>query len=128
VRVPTPGHNTVAAPEQDPKASAIQLPDSAPSASARSNSVYPGSGVLVGTPTPHAAGSSATGGGSGIQLSFTDVDINQVVASVLGEALELNYSIDPSVKGTMSLRSSKALGAEELLPALEAALRVHHGV
>jgi general secretion pathway protein D len=124
VRVPTPGHNTVAAPEHDPKASAIQLPDSAPSAIARPNSVYLGSGVLVGTPTAHAAGSSAATGGSGIQLSFTDVDINQVVASVLGEALELNYSIDPSVKGTMSLRSSKALAAEELLPALEAALRV----
>jgi general secretion pathway protein D len=62
--------------------------------------------------------------GDGIQLSFTDVDVTQVVASVLGEALGLNYSIDPSVKGTMSLRSSRALSREELLPALEAALRI----
>jgi general secretion pathway protein D len=124
VRVPAPGHNTVTTPETDAKTSAIQLPDSAPSASARPNTIYPGSGVLVGTPTPHTLGSTATAGGNGIQLSFTDVDINQVVASVLGEALGLNYSIDPSVKGTMSLRSSKALAAEELLPTLEAALRV----
>jgi general secretion pathway protein D len=43
---------------------------------------------------------------------------------VLGEALGFNYSIDPSLKGTMSLRSSRPLSPEELLPALETALRM----
>ncbi len=38
--------------------------------------------------------------------------------------LTLNYSIDPAVKGTMTLRSTRALTEEELLPALEAALRI----
>jgi general secretion pathway protein D len=92
---------------------------------ARQSSVYPGTGQLVGGPTPPTASTTpATATQNGIQLAFSDVDINQVVASVLGEALGLNYSIDPTVKGTMSLRSSRALSPEELLPSLEAALRM----
>ena len=46
------------------------------------------------------------------------------MALVLGEELGLNYSIDPAVKGTITLRSTRVLTHDELLPALEAALRV----
>lgn len=124
VRVPIPGHTTVPASAADSSSSTIQLPDSAPSKVSRPNNIYPGTGTLIGTPAAQPPSGPRPNAKDGIQLSFTDVDINQVVASVLGEALGLNYSIDPSVKGTMSLRSSRALSAEELLPALEAALRV----
>jgi general secretion pathway protein D len=124
VRVPLPGHTTVPGSTPDASSSAIQLPDSPPNAASRPNNIYPGTGTLIGSPASQASSGPRPNAKDGIQLSFTDVDINQVVASVLGEALGLNYSIDPSVKGTMSLRSSRALSAEELLPALEAALRV----
>jgi general secretion pathway protein D len=124
VRVPIPGHTTVPASTADSSSSAIQLPDSAPSKLSRPNNIYPGTGTLIGTPAALPPSGPRPNAKDGIQLSFTDVDINQVVASVLGEALGLNYSVDPSVKGTMSLRSSQALSPEELLPALEAALRV----
>jgi len=86
--------------------------------------VYPGTGHLVGSAASSVPAAEPPSAGNGIQLAFTDVDISQVVASVLGEALGLNYSIDPSVKGTMSLRSSRPLSPEELLPALEASLRL----
>jgi general secretion pathway protein D len=108
----------------EPSSSAIQLPDSPPNSASRPNNIYPGTGTLIGSPASLPSSGPRANAKEGIQLAFTDVDINQVVASVLGEALGLNYSIDPSVKGTMSLRSSRALSAEELLPALEAALRV----
>lgn len=124
VRVPTPGHTTVPASTAESSSNAIQLPDTAPSTVSRPNNIYPGTGILTGAPGTREPSEPRPNAKDGIQLSFTDVDINQVVASVLGEALGLNYSIDPSVKGTMSLRSSRALSAEELLPALEAALRV----
>ena len=124
VRVPTPGHTTVAGSTADSSSSAIQLPDSAPSRASRPNNIYPGTGTLIGTPGAQPPSGPRPNAKDGIQLAFTDVDINQVVASVLGEALGLNYSVDPSVKGTMSLRSSRALSPDELLPALEAALRV----
>jgi general secretion pathway protein D len=121
-RVPVPGHKSVPSPSPESNGSAIQLPDSPPNAVSRTNNLYPGSGQLVGAPAKPAATNTETK--NGIQLAFTDVDINQVVASVLGEGLGLNYSIDSSVKGTMSLRSSRPLAPEELLSALEAALRL----
>jgi len=124
VRVPVPGHTAIPGSNPEASSSAIQLPDSPPNAASRPNNIYPGTGTLIGAPASLPSSGQRSNAKDGIQLSFTDVDINQVVASVLGEALGLNYSIDPSVKGTMSLRSSRALSVEELLPALEAALRV----
>jgi len=93
----------------------------------RPNALYPGSGQLTAAATTQSITgkpSSDSPPENGIQLAFTDVDISQVVQTVLGEALGLDYAIDPSVKGTMSLRSSRPLTAEELLPALEQALRI----
>jgi general secretion pathway protein D len=124
LRVPQPGHAPVSQNAPVASSSAIQLPEPPAAPVARQGSVYAGSGQLVAAPGSHAPPPAPASSGNGIQLAFTDVDITQVVASVLGEALGLNYSIDPSVKGTMSLRSSRPLSPEELLPALEAALRV----
>jgi general secretion pathway protein D len=130
VRVTPPGHASV--PSQPPTSTAAtsQPLDASPASSAppssgpRPNASYPGTGQLIGMPPAPPPPATTATAGNGIQLNFADVDISQVVASILGEALGLNYSIDPSVKGTMSLRSSRPLSADELLPALEAALRV----
>ena len=78
----------------------------------------------MGSPTAKSDTPPAPDTGGGTQLAFSDIDISQVVALVLGEELHLNYSIDPAVKGTMTLRSTRVLTQEELLPALEAALRI----
>jgi general secretion pathway protein D len=123
VRISPPGHSSVPAKPDEVSSAAIQLPDAPPGAVARSNTTYPGTGQLVGRPDSPAP-TAPPNGNNGIQLGFTDVEIAQVVASVLGEALGLNYSLDPTVKGTMSLRSTRPLSPEELLPALEAALRI----
>ena len=122
VRVTMPGRAAAGVPV--PASDAPQNTEGAPAIAPRPNMVFPGTGHLIGVPSRPAATDSAATSKNGIQLSFTDVDITQVAASVLGEALRLNYSLDPSVKGTMSLRSTKPLSAEELLPAFEVALRV----
>lgn len=122
--MPTPGHATVSASPQEPASGVIQLPDTGAINAIRDNQTFPGTGRLVGSRPAVQPASTSRNAHNGIQLAFVDVDINQVVASVLGEALGLNYSIETSVKGTISLRSSRALSPEELLPALEAALRL----
>jgi general secretion pathway protein D len=128
--VTPPGHaNVPSEPPASPAASSapgdpVPVSPAPASAAPRPNASYPGTGRLVGLPSPPPPPTAPASGGNGIQLAFADVDIPQVVASVLGEALGLNYSIDPSVKGTMSLRSSRPLSNDELLPALEAALRM----
>jgi len=101
------------------------LGNGASSASAsRAPIVMTGTGVFVGTPPPAAKQSSVPAPGEGFELNFVDTDISTVVASVIGEALGLPYLVDPQVKGTISLQAARPLSRTEILPALEAALRV----
>lgn len=85
--------------------------------------VVQGSGRFVGAPQPveEPAGSS----NDGYELNFVDTEIASVVASVIGEGLQLPYAVDPQVKGTMTLQSSRPLARSEVLPALESALELH---
>jgi general secretion pathway protein D len=55
-------------------------------------------------------------------LDFADTDVREAVAQILGSMLGLNYSIDPAVKGTVTLRTSRPLTAAQLLPALQTIL------
>lgn len=76
-----------------------------------------GTGTGVGQP----AGSTALPAGD-ISLDFADTDIREVVAQILGNILKLNYTIDPSVHGTATLRTVTPLSRSQLLPTLEALL------
>jgi general secretion pathway protein D len=88
----------------------------------RAAATFPGSGKLVNDEPSASTQSASTA--NGIQLSFTDANISEVVATVLGDGLGLNYTIDPQVKGTMSLQSSAPIARDQVLPALEDALRL----
>ena len=126
-RVPAPGHMAIPTKDSTDHSSVIPVPEtsSAVTTTTRANALYAGTGQLTANAIGDAAAPTrALAADNGIQLAFSDVDISQVVGSVVGEALGLNYSIDPSVKGTMSLRSTRPLSPEELLPALESALRI----
>jgi general secretion pathway protein D len=46
------------------------------------------------------------------------------VGAVLGDGLGLPYVVDPQVKGTITLQAQRALSADEVLAALEGALRI----
>jgi general secretion pathway protein D len=59
-----------------------------------------------------------------VQLSFVDADIKTVLQTLLGDTLGLNYTIDPAVSGTLTLQASRPLRHDQVLPALEAALRL----
>jgi len=74
--------------------------------------------VSAAVPVPPAGQSGA------YQLNFTDTDLASVVAAVLGDGLDVSYTVDPQVKGTMTLQAARPLTREETLAALEAALRV----
>ncbi|HTU65576.1 MAG TPA: type II secretion system secretin GspD, partial [Steroidobacteraceae bacterium] len=67
---------------------------------------------------------SLTPSGVGYQLAFSDADVAIVVGAILGDGLGVPYVIDPQVKGNVTLQASRPLTREELLPTLEAALRV----
>ena len=86
--------------------------------------LLPGSGKMVADAVSPPPGPIADASATGAELAFADTEIAQVVGAVLGEALGLNYSVDPAIKGTMTLQSSRPLSHDQLLPALEDALRL----
>jgi len=124
VRIPSPGHSQHTTVVRDNGGSASSDVPSPQAEQERANTMYPGTGKFYGGGKVSADAGAQPSPENGFQLAFSDVDIYQVVESVLSEALGLSYQIDPGVKGTISLRSSRPLRNEELLPALESALRI----
>ncbi len=93
------------------------------------------SGTVAGAPTePHVAASvspgvvvststaSGGGGGGSVTLDFADTDIREVAAQILGNTLHVNYTIDPAVHGTATLRTVTPLSNAQLIPVLQSLL------
>jgi general secretion pathway protein D len=81
--------------------------------------VLRGTGRFIG-PVPRRA--EAEEGGGGVTLNFVNAEIAEVARAVLGGILKLNYAIDPAVKGTMTLETSRPIPRGAVLEALESAL------
>ncbi len=80
-------------------------------------------GRVIGASGPAAAsGGGAGASGGDISLDFADTDIREVVAQVLGTVLRVNYTIDPAVRGSATLRTTTPLARSQVLPALQAVL------
>ena len=76
--------------------------------------------VDAGAAIMPATGSAAPAGD--ISLSFVDSDLREVVEQVLGTILGVNYTIDPAVRGTVTLRTPRAVNRAQALSALQAVL------
>ncbi|WP_077805843.1 type II secretion system secretin GspD [Neoasaia chiangmaiensis] len=61
-----------------------------------------------------------------ISLNFADTDIRDAVSQVLGDILHVNYSIDPAVKGRVTLHTASPLTESQLFPALQILLEQVH--
>ncbi len=72
-------------------------------------------------PLPPAGAGAATQGGD-VTLNFADTDIREIVRTILGTTLKVNYTIDPAVHGTGSIETGKPLPRSALLPTLEGLL------
>ncbi len=83
--------------------------------------------VTYGTVRPSAA-AVAEAASSGppqpgdISLDFVDTDIREIVAQTLGTMLHVNYTIDPSIRGTATLRTVNPIPRSRVLPSLQAVL------
>jgi general secretion pathway protein D len=75
------------------------------------------------TPTAPPPPPGATTGQSGdVTLNFVDTDIREIVRTILGTTLNVNYTIDPNVHGTGSIETGSPLPRSALLSALETVL------
>ena len=96
---------TVPAPAPATVPTAVQAtPAATPSAAATSGA------QLSSTPNP------------GVTLKFDNADIYDVIQVILGDVLKLDYVIDPTVQGRMTLKSTGAISMADIYSALETAL------
>jgi general secretion pathway protein D len=61
-----------------------------------------------------------------VTLNFDGTDIREVVKVILGDLLQVNYVLDPSVSGAASLQTGRPLRREHLIPTLETLLRMNN--
>ena len=62
-----------------------------------------------------------------VSLDLTAVDLVEVI-HLLAQYLKLNYTIDPAVRGTVTLHSARPLREEDLLPIFHQVLRMNNAV
>ncbi|MBM7456049.1 general secretion pathway protein D [Oceanisphaera litoralis] len=60
-----------------------------------------------------------------ITLNFQGSDIAEVVKTILGDILQLNYSLDERVRGQVYLQTNQPISQDDLLPTLESLLQTH---
>ena len=97
---------------------------SAASAGQRFNGAqYQGSGQFVSSSAPVT---QVTTDGSGqYELNLVNAPIAEAAKAVLGDALHLNYIVDPRVQGTVTLQTSQPVSKDALVDILESALAVN---
>ncbi len=121
--VPVPAASAASAPTPIPAPARAASAPNAPKTIA-SPVVTP---VVTPPPAPVAPVAPATPNLSqipsgGVSLMFDNADIYDVMKVILGDALKLDYIIDPSVQGRITLKSSGAVNLGDVYNVLEAAL------
>ncbi len=90
--------------------------------------IFKGTGVLVkgqqagGTLPP---GPPVQPAGGGVVLNFEGADLREVVRNILGDILNESYTIDASVGGTVTIRTSSGIPRDALPATLEMLLRMN---
>jgi general secretion pathway protein D len=70
---------------------------------------------------------TAAGGGDMVSLNFSRADLVEII-HILAQHLRLTYTIDPEVKGTVTIHSAEPLRREDLLPIFHQVLRMNGAV
>lgn len=120
---PAPAAPLSAAPAAAKPAPALPQAQAAPAAAkveAPAPVVTSDNGVRVARPG-EASGKPVPG----VILRFENADINDVVQAILGDALKLNYMIDPTIQGRITLQSAGNVSAADLYNILESVLQLH---
>ncbi|MFH1702876.1 MAG: secretin N-terminal domain-containing protein [Nitrospirota bacterium] len=60
-----------------------------------------------------------------ISFFFDDADIYEVIQTVFGEVLKVNYIVDPKIKGRVNFRTTTPIPRTDVLPVMEIILRLN---
>nr|MDJ0613678.1 secretin N-terminal domain-containing protein [Rhizobiaceae bacterium] len=81
-----------------------------------------GSGQFVSGRAPAIVAEPRTTGENGYTLNLLDAPIAAAAKSVLGDTLGVNYTVDGSVRGNLTLQTSNPVSEDSLIDIFEAAL------
>ncbi|HWO41865.1 MAG TPA: secretin N-terminal domain-containing protein, partial [Candidatus Eisenbacteria bacterium] len=73
------------------------------------------------------APSASSGSGDLVSLNFSRADLVEII-HILAQHLKLTYTIDPEVKGTVTIHSAEPLRREDLMPIFHQVLRMNGAV
>jgi general secretion pathway protein D len=79
-------------------------------------------------PPPGPATNLASSSNGDISFNFANTDIRTVVDQILGGILHVNYTIDPGVSGTATLRTVAPLTIDQVIPTLQTLLAQNNAV
>ena len=85
------------------------------------------SGMAPSAVPPQAGAVPPSGQPELVSLNFTSADLVEVI-HLLAQYLKLNYTIDPGVRGTVTLYSAQPLRQQDLLPVFHQLLRINDAV
>lgn len=102
-----------ASPDRPPAAETEELAPLQPS-------LYPGTDTAVNMP---AARPPIRLEGEAVTLNFEEAPLTEVVHSILGDTLGLDYVVEHPIDGTVTLRTRSPIPRDQLLPILESLLQ-----
>ena len=134
-RVPAPPQTTPQAqPQSTPEAGSVPTQQPAPGPTPQ-GAPQPGTPVPPAgqVPAPQAAPERrllpppAAPSGGMVSLNFNRADLVEII-HIIAQHLRLTYTIDPEVKGTVTINSAEPLRTEDLLPIFHQVLRMNGAV
>ncbi len=60
-----------------------------------------------------------------VVLNFEDADLLDVIHTIFGDILKVNYAVDPQVKGKVTIRISKPISRKDVLPVMQMILKLN---
>lgn len=103
-------------PQTPPPPSPVVMPGMTPSM------VYPGTQNFTG---PRRS-TRAASGPNDVTLNFPNADVHEVAKAILGDILGLNYAVDPSATGSVTVVTAEPVARVDVLPILEESLSAAH--
>lgn len=85
----------------------------------------PGNPVLVAQGNPPPGAGKPSQPADTVSFYFDNIDIYELIHIIFRDVLDINYIIDPRVKGQISFRSTMSLRREDILPVMEIILRLN---
>lgn len=123
---PTPAKYGSLTPDKAPPGATYygtDLNSSQKSSSGITTNGISGEGTEDNSSGPRASSAPITQSSEGYQIEFENAPVGAVSRSIITETLKLGLTVDPRVSGNVSLSSGQPLKKEELIIALENALK-----